>query len=212
MTATPATPGARKGEVFLRNRGLYLGDHGFEPDPGRVGYADEEVVFYHYTRQEHLDSIFAAGGGLRARVAMVPTDLTPEFVGIYCVNGFLEPVPRWLANCPHFGDFCLELFKRVAGDLLIEVRVPANWPGLYVVDNAHWIEGYHIKQRGDARLKLGYVTATGRESARATTHSTVPLRDYHGGHVCPNIQATRRGEGIAIPSVYLRIADEQPLR
>ena len=37
-------------EVFLRERGVLLGDHGFTPDPGRLETTDSTIVFYHYTR------------------------------------------------------------------------------------------------------------------------------------------------------------------
>lgn len=206
----PKTPDARKGECFLHKRGQYLGDHGFQSDPGCVQYDGKQMLFYHYTREEHLDAIFGPEGGLLARVALVPTELTPEFVGMFCVNLLFEALPKWLTECPCFGSFGQELFQAVTGDILLEVRLPPDWPGLYVVDNAHWIECYHVNRRGEARLHLGYETRTGRESAPATTHSMVPLREYRLGHVCPNVQAIRRGEGIVIPPQLLRVSAHQP--
>src|SRR5437868_7146123 len=49
-------------DIFLRQRGALLGDHGFAPDPARVERtAAGETVVYHYTRPERMQKIMAAG-------------------------------------------------------------------------------------------------------------------------------------------------------
>ena len=52
----------------------------------------------------------------------------------------------------------------------------------------------------------------GREVVRAETNSYVPAAEYHGGHLAPEVKATRRGQGIVVPSKHIEVCDVQPLR
>ena len=92
-------------EVFLRERGVLLGNHGFTPDPGRLETTDSTIVFYHYTRPEKVETVV---------------------------------------------------------------------------------------------LDLGYDTTTGHEVGRSGTNSYVPAAEYRGGHLAPEVKATRRGQGIVV--------------
>jgi hypothetical protein len=121
-------------EVFIQKRGAFLGDFGYEVDPGRVERRGGHIVFYHYTRSERLDQIFAPGSGLRARLRVLATELTPDFVGFFHIEGLLEPYPRWFKDGPYFGDLPLEMVKKVVGNKLLRIEVPHDFPNMYVVD------------------------------------------------------------------------------
>ena len=193
----------RLGDPFLAERGHLLSDHGFEPDPGQVERAADGVVFYHYTSQERLPFIFGTGGGLRARLKVVATDLTPDFENSCEVQGFLEPEPRWLSESPYFSDLGLQLHEVYIGEVLLRAELPASFRDLYVCDFAHNLECKHATRRGHAPLRLGYDCRTGHECVRAYTHSYLPMAEYDGGHVAPVVAALRPSRGIVIPRQLL---------
>lgn len=201
----------KRGAVFLEARGVLLGEHGYDPDPGDVAYTPTGIVFYHYSRRERLAQILAEGSGLWARLPVVCPAPPPEFVGCNLIEGFLEPLPKWLADSPYFGTLGLEMVKDYLGRALLRIEVPRDFPGLYVADYAHNLECKHIERRGRPALGLGYDCRTGHEATQAYVHSYTPMGKYKGGHVAPVVQAVREGEGIAIPSEYITIADAQPL-
>ena len=60
-------------------------------------------------------------------------------------------------------------------------------------------------------MNLGTDCRTGHETTQAYVHSYVPAADYVGGHVAPVVHAIRKGEGIAVPRGYIRVAAIQPL-
>ena len=198
-------------EIFLKNRGVLLGEHGYEADPGQVEYASSGFVFYHYSRRERLDQIFAEDSGLWARLPVACPAPPPEFVGCHLVEGFLEPLPKWVVHSPYFGDLGIEMTKKYIGDVLLRIEVPRDFPGLYVADYAHVLECKHVSRRGRPALDLGYDCGTGHETTQAYVHSFIPAADYKEGHVAPVMQVVREGEGIAIPGEYVSISDVQPL-
>ena len=194
----------------MRQRGVLLADHGFIPDPGRIELTDSTVVFYHYTRDERAERVLEAGGGLWARLPVVLAP--PGLEGCYLVEGLLQPLPLWMTGSPYFGDLGFEMLREFVGDLLLRVEVPRDFPGLYVADYAHALEGKHVSRRGRPALDLGYDTSTGREMVRSETNSYVPAAQYRGGHLAPSLKVTRRGEGLAVPAKYIAVSDVQPLR
>lgn len=201
----------RKGEVFLRNRGERLGDYGYVTDATPVERTESGgYVFYHYTRPEHLEQIFAPDSGLRARLPIVDGEIFPDLQGRYLLEGFLDALPRWIADSPYFGDFGLTMMREYVGNLLLRVEVPADFPGLYIADLAHVFEVKHFQLRGSAPLDLGYNCETGHEAMLALVHSYIPLADYRGGYVAPNVKATRIDPGIAIPHEFVSICEQQP--
>ena len=193
----------------MRQRGVLLADHGFIPDPGRIELTDSTVVFYHYTRDERAERVLEARSGLWARLPVVLAPLGLE--GHYLVEGLLEPLPLWMTGSPYFGDLGFEMLREFVGDLLLRVEVPRDFPGLYVADYAHALEGKHVSRRGRPALDLGYDTSTGREMVRSETNSYVPAAQYRGGHLAPSLKVTRRGEGLAVPAKYIAVSDVQPL-
>jgi hypothetical protein len=197
-------------ETFMNERGHLLADHGYTPDPGRLELTEQTITFYHYTREEHLAKILAVHGGLWARLPVVSPP--PGLVGLYLVEGLLEPLPRWLTDSAYFGNLGLELIKEFVGDVLLRVRVPRDFPGLSVADYAHVMEAKHVLRRERPALDLGYDCTTGSETSRADAYSYVPALAYMGGHVAPELKATRIGPGIAVPSEYISVAQEQPLK
>ena len=202
----------RKCEVFLRQAGEYLGQHGFTSDPGQVERTDDGgFVFYHYTRQKHLEQIIAPGSGLRARLSVVYGEYFPHLKGHHLAEGFLEPLPQWITSSPYFGDLGLKMMRAYVGDILLRIEVPADFPGVYVADAAHNFEGMHFHFRGKTALNLGYDCQTGHEVMRSEVNSYVPMRDYEGGHVAPNVKATRFGPGIVVPCQYISVCELQPL-
>jgi len=197
--------------MFLRNRGELLGKHGYEADPGQVEVTSSGIVFYHYSRREKLDQIFAENSGLWARLPVACPAPPPEFVGCHLVEGFLEPIPDWLVHSPYFGDLGIEMTKKYVGDILLRIEVPRDFPGLYVSDYAHTLECKHVSLRGQPALGLGYDCKTGHEAGQAGVHSYIPVIDYRGGHVAPVMKVVREEEGIAIPREYISISGVQPL-
>jgi len=193
-------------DLFLQERGVPLGEHGFSADPGWVERTpNSKIVFYHYSRLEVLDRIFAPGSGLRARLPVADGAATPRFEGYYLVEGFLEPRPLWLSHSPYFGDLGLEMMRDYMGDVVLLIEVPEDFPGLYVADAAHNFECKHLARRQQPALNLGYDCSTGHEVCTAEINSYIVLAEYRGGHVAPNVKALRRGEGIAIPREHISV-------
>ncbi|MBI1256827.1 MAG: hypothetical protein GC204_05105 [Chloroflexi bacterium] len=200
-------------DIFMERQGVFLGEHGFISDPGQVERtASGAIVVYHYTRTERLQQIFAEGSGLWARLPIVSTEFRPEFEGYHLVEALLEPLPRWITNSPYFGDFGLELMRGYVGNILLRIEVPMDFPGLYIVDAAHNFECKHVINRGKPVLNLGYDCRTGHEVCRAEINSYMPLTQYQGGYVAPNVRIIRYGQGIAIPKQYVSICAVQPLK
>ncbi len=197
-------------EVFLNKRGELLADHGYLPDPSRVRLVDGAIRFYHYARRDRVEKILAADGGLWARLRVVSD--WEDHAGLYLVEGLLDPLPLWMTDSPYFGNFGLFMLRQYVGDLLLEITVPCDFPGLYVVDDAHWAECKHILRRGRPVLNLGYDTTNGKEGCLADVNSYIPAANYQGGHVMPRMKATRRGPGIAIPPEYIKVCAQQPLQ
>ena len=167
-------------------------------------------MFYHYTRPEHLEQIFAPDSGLRARLPIVDGEIFPDLTGRYLIEGFLDPLPRWIVDSPYFGDLGLTMMRQAVGDLLLRIEVPADFPGLYMADLAHAFEVRYFQLHGSAPLDLGYNTETGHEAMLAVVHSYIPLADYRGGYVAPNVKATRIDPGIVIPNEFVSICQQQP--
>jgi len=193
----------------MSKRGELLADYGYTPDPGRVEFTNGAIVFFHYTREEHVEKILR-DGGLRARLSIVSPP--PDLDGLFLVEGLLEPLPQWMTRSPYFSDLGLELMREYVGDTLLRIEVPRSFTGLYVADYAHALECKHISRRGQPALNLGYDCRTGRESTKADANSYIPALDYRGGHVAPEMKATRPGKGIAVPAEYISICDVQPLK
>jgi hypothetical protein len=204
----------RVGERFLRNKGLYLGDHGYSPDVGTIHSSNEGIIrFYHYTREERLESIFDKDSGLFARLKVDVCPTPPEeFIGCFMVEGFLEPLPKWLTDSPYFGDLGIEMVRKYIGNVLLEINVPNEFMELYVADYAHNLEAKHFSIRGSMPLNLGYDCSTGKEVTQAYVNSYIPVQEYQNRHIAPVMQALRKGQGIAIPREYIGIASQQPLK
>jgi hypothetical protein len=199
-------------DVFLRQRGALLGAHGFTPDPTPAEHsAAGGVVFYHYTRPEHLDVIMATGG-LYARLPVVNAEHIPELAGCYQVEGLLEPWPAWMADSQYFGDLCGRMMQKYVGDLLLRITLPPGFPGVYVAEMAHGLEAKYVTETGHPALNVGYDCRTGQEVCRAGANSYVAVENYRGGHVMPGVKATRRGEGLVIPAACLAVSAVQPQR
>ena len=194
----------------MDKRGELLANHGYTPDPGRVQLTDTTLTFYHYTRKDNLKKILAADRGLWARLPVVSPP--PDLEGLNLVEGLLEPLPRWMTASPYFGNLGLEMLKELVGDILLQIEVPRDFPGLYVADYAHVLESKHVLRRGRSALNLGYDCETGKETCKADANSYIPALDYGGGHVAPEMKATRRRQGIAVPEEFVKMCDVQPLQ
>ncbi|MDQ6669284.1 MAG: hypothetical protein M3069_00700 [Chloroflexota bacterium] len=198
------------GELFLSTWHERLGWHGYSADPGRIERVPGGIVVYHYTRPEHLAAI--AHSGLVARRPVVNGERSVDLRGRYQIDALLEPLPRWLAESPSFGDLGLQMLRVMVGDLLVRIELPVGFPGLYVADFAHPLECLHHERRGRAPLGLGYDCGTGHDSMLAYLHSYVPLPEYDGGHLAPVVHVLRSGPGVVIPGPAIHVADQQPLR
>lgn len=198
--------------IFLHHPAQRLADYGFYADPGRVTFTDDgRIVFYHYTHPSACDHIFAPGSGLRARLPVVDGDAVTALRGLYLVEGLLDPLPQWISHSPYFADLGLELMRAYVGTLLLQITVPTTFPGLYIAEAAHNMECKHQHRRNRPALYLGYDCRTGHDACRAEALSYIPLTDYVGGYVAPNVKATRMGPGLVIPREYLAVCPIQPL-
>lgn len=202
----------RLGERFLSRRGELLGDLGFEDDPGRPERrADGGGAFWHYARRNRLSFILGTAGGLWARKrAFFSTELTPEFEGMYTVEGFLDPKPEWLDDSPYFGGEGGRQWRGWIGEVLLRVDLPAGFRNVWVADHGHPLEVKAVQRGEPAPLGLGYDCRTGHEANRAYAHSLVPIERYRGGHLAPVVTVMRAGPGIAIPRACVSVAEVQP--
>jgi len=202
----------RQCDLFLKQRFALLGQNGYEADKTTVEHTPHGwSVFYHYTREHHLKHILESGG-LYARLPVVGAEHIPDLEGRYLVEGFLQPLPEWMMNSKYFGDFSINMLRQYVGDFLLQITVPGDFPGLYVAEMAHNFDCKYQDQFGHSALNLGYDCRTGQEVVVAEANSYIPVQEYHGGHILPNVKATRHGEGIVIPSQYIHVCDVQPLR
>ena len=192
-------------EIFLEKQGVFLAGTGYEPDPGQVEFTSEGIAFYHYSRENRVEEVLGESSGLWARM---------RYAHGYMVEGFLEPLPNWLVNCPYFGNLGIEMVKMYIGDLLLRIEVPRSFRGLYVADYAHQLECKQLdhKHRSGGGLSLEYDCSSGREVTKAYVNSFVPVNQYRGGHVAPVMQAVSDVGGIAIPRKYITIPEIQPLK
>jgi hypothetical protein len=202
----------RRCDLFLKQRGVLLGECGYEPDKTKVEYtSDDRIVFYHYTREHHLKKIYEAGG-LYARLSVIGAEHIPELDGRYLIEGLLQPLPKWMTNSQYFGDFCISMMRQYVGDFLLQITIPSNYPGLYISEMAHNFDCKYQDKYGRSALNLDYDCRTGQEVVIAEANSYISLQKYNGGHILPNVKATRDGEGIVIPNQYIQVCNLQPLR
>ena len=201
---------AKLRDVLLSDPGQRLAQFGFEADPGRVEKTDRTLVVYHYTHRDRLQVITGIDGGLSARLP-VGDPCPPEIGGHFKVEGFLEPLPRWLKESPYSGDLGWDLFRSDVGDVLLRVELPADFGGVYVADYAHVLERKHATHRGRTVLGLGYDCSNGRDCTRAFAYSYIPIQGYDGGHVAPVVQMVREGPGLTIPSRFVSLSTTQPV-
>ena len=117
-----------------------------------------------------------------------------------------------MTDSPYFGDLGVEMLREYVGDILLRIEVPVDFPGLYVADYAHMLECKHIQRRGRPMIDLGYDCATGKEDTKSDANSYVPAIQYRGGHVAPEMKATRQGQGVTLAAKYISVSDVQPLR
>jgi hypothetical protein len=70
--------------------------------------------------QTAVNEILSPGCGLRARLPVVHMDAVPELIDCFLVEGFLEPLPRWLVDsvelAKHYGANCI-VITRADGSL-----------------------------------------------------------------------------------------------
>ena len=169
------------------------------------------LTFWHYTRRNRLSLILGTAGGLRARKrAFFSTELTPDFEGLYTVEGFLDPKPQWLDDSPYFGGEGGRGWRGWIGDVLLRVDLPPGFRGVWVADYGHPLEAKAVQQEDRAPLGLGYDCRTGHEANHAYAHSLTPIEAYAGGHLAPVVTVMRPGPGIAVPRPCLSVAEIQP--
>ncbi|GAB6087465.1 hypothetical protein JCM11672_27370 [Alkaliphilus crotonatoxidans] len=86
-----------------------------------------------------------------------------------------EPLPRWLITNKYYGDLGFELMRNYVGDLLLEITIPIEFPGLYIAEYAHILE-YKMKiLRNETGIGVVYNCSNGKESTQAYVHSYIPL-------------------------------------
>jgi len=197
-------------ERFLQERGGCLSEIGFIPDPGRPEQTCETIVFYHYTRHDRIDTILAPSSGLHARRPVDCPNLPVEFHNMYMVEGFLEPLPRWLKSSPYFGDIGMKETRKHVGDMLLRIELSKkDFANVYVVDYAHPLD-CQFGTRECAGLALGYQNPA--ESYQGYVNSYISAQEYRGGHVAPVVHVLRKGQGIAVSEQHICVSSVQPLQ
>jgi len=197
-------------DVFLTNRRLRLSDFGFQPDPGKPAPLQNTICFYHFTQRECCESVLREG--LQALRPVVCPRIPAEFNNKFLVEGFLEPLPKWLSNCPHFGDLGLRLTRHYIGNVLLRVELPLiALQSVYVADYAHKMEIRHFQESGLRILKRNYDLRSPDDIRQAYVLSYTPIADYTGGFVAPVVQFLNEGPGIAIPPSCISLHTKQPL-
>lgn len=127
------------------------------------------------------------------------------------MEGFLEPLPRWLYEDYYFNNLGIELVKSNIGDVLLKVELPKDYANLYVADYAYVLEERHIALVGGSPLGLEFNCSNVNEITQAYVNSYIPANNYSGKHMAPLMQVLRSGEGIAIPNKYISVSEVQPL-
>lgn len=201
----------RLGQRFLEQEGLRLGNY-VEVEEGAPELAGGMLTLYHYTHAGRLDSIFSPGGGLHAQRPVACPQVPVLYQDRYLVEGFLQPLPNWLTNCPYYGNLGYKLMRQYIGDVLLEVVLPVDEFLIAVADYAHILFCKQKETGESAGLPLEYDCRNGRESTQAYVNSYIPVKEFVGGHICPVVQVMRKGEGLAIPNRCIRIAKRQPLQ
>ncbi|MBP1080815.1 MULTISPECIES: hypothetical protein [Bacillus] len=200
----------RLADEFLTNKGMTLGEKGFQTDTQLVEtLPNSNIVFYHFTKEDKLESIFS--NGLYSYRPVACPKPPQEFEHCYLVEGFLEPFPKWLKQNIYFGNLGIESVQNYIGNVLLRIEVPFDYPGIYIADYAHVIECKYWRITGKQPLGLGYHCQNGYEATQAYVNSYIPIKDYIGGHLAPVVQVLRRNRGITIPDRYISISSIQPL-
>ncbi|ADK15308.1 hypothetical protein [Clostridium ljungdahlii] len=199
------------GKEFLCKRELYLKDKGYKILPNQIKFHKNNIVFYHYTHSKFLHMIFSKNSGLYARRQVSCPNIPEEFNDCYLIEGFLDPLPKWLTEDYYFGNLGFEMVRRYIGNVLLRVELPMNFSGLYIADYAHILDCKHTNLRGTSPLDLGYDISNGHEATQAYVNSYIPVKKYEGKHMAPVIQIIRKEKGIAVPNKYLSVCKLQPI-
>lgn len=165
------------------------------------------LLFYHYTREESLEKIYADNGGLYAYRPVACPHLPKEYDDYFLIEGFLEPLPNWLVDCPYFKNAGMELMRKYIGDVLLKIEIPEDLIDIFIADYARILEC----KAANSPLGLGYHCINGLEATQAYVNSYIRVQDYKGGHISPVVQMVRQGKGMTIPKKYISISENQPL-
>ncbi|MFE4201679.1 hypothetical protein [Aneurinibacillus aneurinilyticus] len=170
------------------------------------------IVFYHFTRADRLEKILSNKNGLCSYRPVACPNPPEEFKGCYLVEGFLEPLPKWLTENFYFGNLGIELVQEYIGNMLLRIEIPLDFPKVYIADYAHILECRCFDEKGNSPLGLGYQCQTGNEVTQAYVNSYIPIKDYRGGHIAPVVQVLGKDNRIIIPNKYISISNVQPLK
>jgi hypothetical protein len=200
-------------DELLANRGITLGEKGFQSDMRLIeSLPNGNFIFYHFTREDRLEKILSNENGLYSFRPVVCPKPPEEFEGRYLVEGFLEPLPKWLTKNLYFGNLGIKLVQKYIGNVLLRIEIPLDFPEVYIADYAHVLECKHFEENGNTPLGLGYRCQTGHDVLQAYVNSYIPIKDYRGGHIAPVVQLLRRDKGITVPKRYISISNVQPLK
>lgn len=149
--------------------------------------------FYHYTSQENFADVVSGGKyrttGLIPRRRFMPLGLAEKFnlppkAGEGAVFGLLEPQPAiWMEQEYHEGEGLLETILKdmVRGDEMLLLRcevLPTD--DVHVADHV-----FHMRPDYNGNRDLDN-PATG-EVKRAYWNSLIPLAQYNGQHIVPEV-------------------------
>ena len=201
----------RLGQIFLEQRKKTLKDMNYITDSGTVSVNHQgELTFYHYTHEDRVPMITAEGSGLRARRKVVCSAPPEELEDSYLVEGFLSPLPKWLTTSSYYGDLGMKLTEKYIGNVLLQITMPAAEFSIYIADYAHILECKMPGEYGHLGMGFGYDCSNGGECTQAYVNSYIPIEEYVDQHHAPIVQVVRKGEGIVVPSHYIKISEHQP--
>lgn len=148
--------------------------------------------------------------GLWARREVACPHPPEELIGYHLVEGFIDPLPAWLTESQYYYDLGYELTRKYIGNVLLEISVPTAHFQIYIADYAHILECIMIEEEKGTGIGFDYDCSNGRECTYAYVNSYIEIHKYIDQHHAPIVQVVRHGEGIAIPSEFIKISNIQP--
>lgn len=201
----------RLGQTFIDNAKITLKEIKCFTDSDKIIINQHgEFTFYHYTHKDKVSLIMAEGSGLWARRKVACTNPPQELMDCFLIEGFLSPLPTWLSKSEYYGDLGIKLTNKYIGNVLLEVTIPLNNYFIYIGDYSHILECKLTDGNETLGIGFDYDCSNGLECTQAYVNSYLHINEYKDQHHAPIVQVVRKGEGIVVPSHFIKVSAEQP--